>query len=48
MWRFYLAASEAAFVHGGHVVFQIQLARRQDAAPLTRRYLEQAGNAARQ
>ena len=47
MWRFYLAASEAAFRHGGHVVFQIQLARRQDAAPLTRRYLEQAGKAAR-
>lgn len=42
MWRFYLAASEAAFHHGGHVVFQIQLARRQDAVPRTRRYLERA------
>lgn len=40
MWRFYLAASEAAFRYGGHVVFQIQLTRRQDAVPCTRRYLE--------
>ena len=43
MWRFYLAASEAAFRYGGHEVFQIQLARRQDAVPRTRRYLERAG-----
>jgi cyclopropane-fatty-acyl-phospholipid synthase len=42
MWRFYLAASEAAFRYGGHEVFQIQLARRQDAVPRTRRYLEPA------
>jgi cyclopropane-fatty-acyl-phospholipid synthase len=41
MWRFYLAASEAAFRYDGHVVFQIQLARRQDAVPRTRRYLEE-------
>ncbi len=40
MWRFYLAASEAAFRYGGHVVFQIQLARRQDAVPCTRAYLD--------
>jgi cyclopropane-fatty-acyl-phospholipid synthase len=40
LWRFYLAASEAAFRYGGHEVFQIQLARRQDAVPRTRRYLE--------
>lgn len=39
MWEFYLAASEAAFRHLGLVVFQIQLARRQDAVPLTRNYL---------
>jgi cyclopropane-fatty-acyl-phospholipid synthase len=39
MWRFYLAASEAAFRYGGHVVFQVQLARRQDAVPRTRSYL---------
>ena len=39
MWDFYLAASELSFRHGEHVVFQIQLAKRQDAAPLTRDYL---------
>lgn len=39
MWEFYLAGSEATFRHGGHVVFQIQVAKRQDAAPLTRDYI---------
>jgi cyclopropane-fatty-acyl-phospholipid synthase len=39
MWSFYLAGGIAAFRHGGHVVFQLQLARRQDGAPLTRDYL---------
>ncbi|WP_316977459.1 cyclopropane-fatty-acyl-phospholipid synthase family protein [Shumkonia mesophila] len=39
MWEFYLAASEVAFRHLGLVVFQVQLARRQDAVPLTRTYL---------
>ncbi|MEC5325571.1 cyclopropane-fatty-acyl-phospholipid synthase family protein [Aurantimonas sp. A3-2-R12] len=39
MWRFYLVISELAFRQGGHVVFQIQLARKQDAVPLTRDYL---------
>jgi cyclopropane-fatty-acyl-phospholipid synthase len=39
MWEFYLAASEVAFRHLGLVVFQIQLARRQEAVPLTRSYL---------
>lgn len=39
MWRFYLCASEIAFRHGDHVVFQIQLAKKQDAVPLTRDYL---------
>jgi cyclopropane-fatty-acyl-phospholipid synthase len=42
MWRFYLAASELAFRRGGHVVFQIQIAKRQDAVPLTRDYLTPA------
>lgn len=45
MWRFYLAASEAAFRYGGHVVFQIQLARRQDVVPHTRRYLAECAAA---
>ena len=39
MWRFYLIVSELAFRHNGHVVFQIQLAKKQDAVPLTREYL---------
>ncbi len=39
MWRFYLAASEMTFRHNRQFVFQLQLARRQDAVPLTRDYL---------
>ena len=39
MWEFYLAASETAFRRRGHMVFQVQLAKRQDAVPLTRDYL---------
>ena len=39
MWEFYLALSEAAFRHGDHFVFQMQLAKRRDAAPLTRDYI---------
>ncbi|MFN3954709.1 MAG: class I SAM-dependent methyltransferase [Pararhodobacter sp.] len=39
MWRFYLAASEQAFRHGGLCVFQFQLTRNQLAVPITRDYL---------
>ncbi|MFZ5608568.1 MAG: class I SAM-dependent methyltransferase [Pseudomonadota bacterium] len=39
MWEFYLAASEASFRWGGMVVYQLQVARVQDAVPLTRDYL---------
>jgi cyclopropane-fatty-acyl-phospholipid synthase len=39
MWSFYLAGGIAAFRHGGHVVFQLQLTRRQEGAPPTRDYL---------
>lgn len=39
MWRYYLAASEMTFRHHHQIVFQYQLARRQDAVPLTRDYL---------
>ncbi len=39
MWEFYLAGSETSFRVDGHMVFQIQLARRQDAVPLTRDYI---------
>ena len=42
MWEFYLAACEAGFRHNGLVVFQIQLAKRNDAVPLTRDYIAAA------
>jgi len=38
MWEFYLATSEFAFRHGGHMVFQMQLAKDVGAAPVTRDY----------
>jgi len=41
MWEFYLAASETGFRHDRMVVFQVQLARRIDAVPLTRDYIGQ-------
>ena len=39
MWEFYLASAEVAFRYLDHVVLQIQLAKRQDAVPLTRDYI---------
>jgi cyclopropane-fatty-acyl-phospholipid synthase len=39
MWEFYLVASELAFRKMGHMVFQMQITRRQDAVPLTRDYV---------
>lgn len=39
MWDFYLASAECAFRNLGHVIFQVQLAKRLDAVPLTRDYL---------
>lgn len=39
MWEFYLAACEAGFRHKNLVVFQIQLAKRNDVMPLTRDYV---------
>ncbi len=39
MWRFYLAGCEQTFRFNTQTVFQFQLARRQDAVPLTRDYL---------
>jgi len=39
MWEFYLAGCELAFRRMGHMVFQMQLANRQDAVPLTRDYI---------
>jgi len=39
MWDFYLAGSEAAFRVAGNMVFQIQIAKRQDVVPRTRDYV---------
>jgi cyclopropane-fatty-acyl-phospholipid synthase len=39
MWEFYLAGAESSFRVDGHMVFQIQLAKKQDAVPLTRAYI---------
>ena len=39
MWEFFLTASEFSFRDGGHMNFQLQLARRVDAAPVTRDYM---------
>ena len=39
MWEFYLTASEMSFRFGGFMVFQAQLARQVDAAPITRDYM---------
>jgi len=41
LWEFYLAACECAFRHSGLMVIQIQLAKRQEAVPLTRDYISQ-------
>ena len=39
MWEFYLIGAELAFRRMRHMVFQLQLAKRQDAVPLTRDYV---------
>jgi cyclopropane-fatty-acyl-phospholipid synthase len=39
MWEFYLAGAEMSFRHEGQVVYQIQIAKRVDALPLTRDYM---------
>ena len=44
MWRWYLVASEMTFRHYKQCVFQFQLAKRQDAVPLTRDYLYPAAS----
>lgn len=40
MWEFYLAMSQTAFECQDVAVFQLQLARRQEAVPLTRDYIQ--------
>jgi len=42
MWEFYLAISELAFRYRGNMVFQLQLAKHPDTAPITRGYIEGA------
>jgi cyclopropane-fatty-acyl-phospholipid synthase len=45
MFEFYFAVSEIAFRYGGHMVFQVQLAKRVDAVPMTRDYIDDKGSA---
>jgi cyclopropane-fatty-acyl-phospholipid synthase len=40
MWEFYLIGSELAFRSQGHVVFQIQIAKKVDTVPMTRDYIQ--------
>ncbi|OAN73137.1 cyclopropane-fatty-acyl-phospholipid synthase [Jannaschia sp. EhC01] len=47
MWRYYLKAAEVTFRHNRQCVFQFQMARRQEAVPLTRDYLYPADASAR-
>lgn len=39
MWEYYLSTAEAAFRYEDLVVFQIQIAKRNDIIPLTRNYI---------
>jgi len=39
MWEFYLASCEVAFRNRGYMVFQIQMVRNSELAPLTRDYI---------
>jgi cyclopropane-fatty-acyl-phospholipid synthase len=41
MWEFYLAGSETSFRVDGHMVMQLQLAKRQEPVPLTRDYIHE-------
>ncbi len=40
MWEFYLVSVEMMFRTGSQMVFQMQVAKQRDAAPLTRDYIE--------
>ena len=39
MWEFYLAGAELGFRYGGHMIFQIQVAKRVGTLPMTRDYM---------
>lgn len=41
MWEFYLASCEVAFRARGFMVFQIQMFKNPDLAPLTRNYIQE-------
>ncbi|QQS12927.1 MAG: class I SAM-dependent methyltransferase [Rhodospirillales bacterium] len=45
MWEFYLASCEMSFRHMNQMVFQMQIAKRQDAVPPTRDYIHDAERA---
>jgi cyclopropane-fatty-acyl-phospholipid synthase len=45
MWEYYLVGAEMGFRYGGHMNFQLQLAKRKDALPITRHYMEDAERA---
>jgi cyclopropane-fatty-acyl-phospholipid synthase len=45
MWEFYLAGAEMGFIWGDHMNFQLQVAKRNDALPLTRDYMLEAEKA---
>ena len=47
MWEFYLAMAQTAFEYQDVAVFQLQIARRQSAVPLTRDYIETRKSALR-
>jgi cyclopropane-fatty-acyl-phospholipid synthase len=42
IWEFYLSASETAFQYEDVVIFQLQIAKRQENVPLTRGYIGEA------
>ncbi|WP_237480970.1 SAM-dependent methyltransferase [Lichenibacterium dinghuense] len=48
MWEFYLVGSEISFRYFGFMVFQMQLAKSVDAAPMTRDYLYESEAALRE
>ncbi|GAB2816449.1 cyclopropane-fatty-acyl-phospholipid synthase family protein [Comamonas piscis] len=41
MWEFYLSMSETAFRYQDIAIFQVQIARKQEAVPLTRDYISE-------
>jgi len=47
MWEFYLAGSECSFRVSGNMVYQFQLAKRQDVVPTTRDYVGERERALR-